>query len=141
MNQFSCFCSTESGWRNHCCRILWHDKDACLYISSCPNIIGRCDISHLSMHAQPYTVVDCILRQGDCVFVLGIARLAWGTGALAFTRGTVKRDNDLTRPRYLSRNHHNAECTPFYSGAYPAQASMPGMKACPFPSRPPRRNS
>jgi hypothetical protein len=42
--------------------------DACLYISLCPNIIGRCDISHFSMNAQPYTVVDCILRQGDCVF-------------------------------------------------------------------------
>jgi hypothetical protein len=44
--------------------------DACLYISSCPNIIGRCDISHFSMNAQPYTVVDCILRQGDCVFLM-----------------------------------------------------------------------
>jgi hypothetical protein len=43
--------------------------DACLYIS-CPNIIGQCDISHFSINAQPYTVVDCILRQGDCVFLM-----------------------------------------------------------------------
>jgi hypothetical protein len=44
--------------------------DACLYILSCPNIMGRCDISHFSMNAQPYTIVDCILHQGDCVFLM-----------------------------------------------------------------------
>jgi hypothetical protein len=64
--------------------------DACLYISLCPNIIGRCDISHFSMNAQPYTIVDCILHQGDCVFVLGIARLAWGTGAMLSLEAQLK---------------------------------------------------
>jgi hypothetical protein len=31
MNQFSCFCSTESGCLNHCCRILWHDSHSWLW--------------------------------------------------------------------------------------------------------------
>jgi hypothetical protein len=64
--------------------------DACLYILSCPNIIGQCDISHFSINAQPYTVVDCILRQGDCVFILGIARLAWGMGAMLSQEAQLK---------------------------------------------------
>jgi hypothetical protein len=40
------------------------------------------------------------VRPGHCETCLG-------DGHHAFTRGTVKRDNDLNCPRYLSRNHHN----------------------------------
>jgi hypothetical protein len=35
-----------------------------------PPFIGWCNISHFSTNAQLYSIVNCILCQGNCIFLM-----------------------------------------------------------------------